>query len=170
MADKEHVENVKADGEDLEKLKEEYEEARKKYNLPSFEEIDKEFELRKLESGGFIIKDVRRIIVNKLQSFADWLTPILNPHPESLHSAIETKIFEKQEISDMLAFYKRLGHLIHMSLIASLKTEQDEINFIKDILLEYPEMKIKILGYVEKIAEGWARNEEDKNYRSEYSS
>ena len=86
MENNKHIAGIKKDGEDLAKLKEEYEEARKKYDLPSFKELDQEFEIRKLESGGFIIREVRRVIINKLQNFADWLTPILNPHPDSLHS------------------------------------------------------------------------------------
>ena len=69
----------------------------------------------------------------------------------------------------MLAFYKRLGHLIHMSLVASLKSEEEEVKFIKELLNEYPEIKAKISRYVARIADGWAKSEENKNH-SEYLS
>lgn len=170
MADKEHTKDTREDGEDAKKIRKEYEKIRKKYDLPSFNELDSEFELRKLDIDGFIIRELRRAIIHKIQNFADWLSPILNPHPDSLHSAIETKIFEKQEISDMLKFYKKLGYFIHISLVASLKSEEEEVKFIKNVLNEWPGIKGTITNYVERISEGWAKKEEDTDHRSEYSS
>jgi hypothetical protein len=147
--------------ENLERLKEEYKKVQAKYKLPSFEELDEEFEIRKIDYDLFLIKEVRRTICHRLTAFADLIEPILNPAGHSLHSMIETKIFEKEDLEEMYKFYKKLWHYAHKGIHASLTSEKDEVEFIKEVWKIWPELKKPIREYSEKITEGWGKEEKE---------
>jgi hypothetical protein len=147
--------------ENLVKLKQEYEKIRVKYKLPGFDELDEAFEIRKTDYDLFLVREVRRAMCHKLTAFADLIEPILNPAGHSLHSMIETKIFEKEELDDMYKFYKKLWHLVHKSIYLSLISEKDEAEFIKEAWKGWPEIKKTIEIYAKKISDGWAKEEKE---------
>src|SRR3990167_7140662 len=92
--------------DNLELLKENYEKVKKKYKLPTFEELDDEFEIRKI-------------------------------------------------------FYKRIWHLLHISVNTSLSSEADEVKFVNDMWLEWPKLKKKAKYFSDKLIESWAQAEKD---------
>jgi len=147
---------------DLEKLKKEYEKLSKKYKLPSFDDFDNEFEIRKIDPELCLPHELRRVINHRLQGFAEWFEPILNPHSGSLHSLIETKIFEKQELEPLFLLYKKMWSFVHEGLHASLQSEEKEIEFIKKVWKEWPAIKKEIAGHVGRLAEGWKKHEKEK--------
>ncbi|MBI2040582.1 MAG: hypothetical protein HYT16_00585 [DPANN group archaeon] len=159
----------KEDKKSAEKVKDNYEELRKKYGLPKFEEFNAEFEIVKADPELNFSRELRRAITNRLQAYSEWFEPVLNPNPNSLHSMVETKIFEKQELQPLFNLYKKLWHLVHVGLQASLQTEADEIKFVKHVWEEWPAVKKEILKYVGKLADGWleqAKEPEDSGYVS----
>ncbi len=152
-----------------EKVKEKYEELRKRYDLPKFDDFNTEFEIVKADPDVNFSKELRRTVSHKLQAHAEWFEPVLNPNSSSLHSIIETKIFEKQELEPLFNLYKRLWHLIHLGLQASLQTEADEIKFVKQVWGEWPALKKETAKYVGRLAEGWleqAKDNEEGTYLS----
>jgi len=149
----------KRDKENLEKLKIEYEKVRAKYGLPDFDEIDSEFEIRKADAEMFIIKEIRRAVIHKLTGIADFLEPVLNPSGHDMHSCVESKIFDKDEVDEMYKYYKQLWCHVHKAIHASLVSEKEEAEVIKEILKAWPEFRKKAQHYTKKIAEGWAKEE-----------
>ena len=147
--------------ENLVKLKEEYKKLQTKYKLPSFDELDEEFEIRKTDYDLFLVREVRRAMCHKLTAIADLIEPILNPAGHSLHSMIETKIFEKEELDDMYKFYKKLWHLVHKGIYLSLVSEKEEAEFIKEMWKAWPEIKKTAEKYAKKISDGWAKEEKE---------
>ncbi len=152
----------------LEKLKKEYEKVQKKYKLPSFDELDNEFEIRKLDPDLAVIKELRRHMTLRLQAFTDLVEPVLNPQPSSLHSIIETKIFEKQELEPYFNLYKKLWALVHEGLAAWLKSEEEEAGFVRKVIVEWPAMKKDILRFVSKLADGWKKHHEGEKAGDSY--
>ena len=146
--------------DNLELLKENYEKVKKKYKFPTFEELDDEFEIRKIDYDSNLIKEIRRAICNKLQFISDMLDPILNPH-ESLRSTIESNFFNEADIKEMAIFYKRIWHLLHISVNTSLSSEADEVKFVNDMWLEWPKLKKKAKYFSDKLIESWAQAEKD---------
>ena len=149
------------DKECLEKLKEEYEKVRKKYSLPAFDEIDSEFEIRKIDFDLHLVKEIRRLVTHKFSGIADLFEPILNPG-QSVHSAVESKIFEKEDVEEMFKFYKKLWYHIHKSIAVSFVSEKEEAEFIKEMWKLWPEIKKTAQKYAQKIAEGWAKEEKER--------
>ena len=152
----------------LEKLKKNYELARKKYKLPAFDDIDDEFEIRKIDPDLNVVREVRRVIGFRLQGFADIFESILNPQPSSLHSMIETKIFEKHEIEPYFALYKKMWAFIHEGLHAWLQSEEKEAGYINKMWKEWPAIKPQMRKFFGKLEAGWQKTEKEKteNYVS----
>lgn len=157
MAEKEK----EKDKEKLEKLKAEYEKLRQKYKLPSFDELNNEFEIYDIKPISFIIREIRRTIVRRIEDILGLINPILNPNPQSLHSLIETKIFEKQDIESMFEFYKRLFQLAHKGITKSFETEANEAEWINEVWKAWPEIKKETHSYSKKITEGWGKVEKE---------
>jgi hypothetical protein len=145
----------------LEKLKAEYDKLKQKYKLPNFDELNNEFEIYDVKTNAFIIKEISRRIIRKAEDFLSLLNPILNPNPNSLHSLIETKIFDKQDLEPMFDFYKKLFQLAHKGITASLETEAAEAAWINEVWKAWPDVKKKITGYSKRITEGWGKVEKE---------
>ena len=162
----------KEKGENHEELKNAYAEAKVKYNLiPTFEDLDKEFEISVMDPdrAHFIVRDIKRTMCTKLHKFVDYLNPIISPQPSSLHSMIETKFFEKNELDGMFEFYKKIWHLLHKSILTGITSEKDEAEFINLLWGEWPQSKNKMIGYMSKITDGWAK-EDKEEHTNEYLS
>src|SRR4030067_755252 len=106
--------------EEIAELKELFEKARKQYNLPSFDELDEEFEIRKIEDG-FVLREIRRDMLDRLHHYIEWIGPIVNPSQHSMHSMIESKLFAKKELEEIFDYYRRLYYYIHKGILAGLK-------------------------------------------------
>ena len=145
----------------LEKLKIEYDKLKQKYKLPAFDELNNEFEIYDIKTNAFIIREIVRRIIRRAEDFLSLLNPILNPNPNSLHSMVETKIFEKQDLEPMFDFYKKLFQLAHKGITASLESEAAEAAWINDAWKAWPDIKKKIAGYSKKITEGWGKVEKE---------
>ena len=145
----------------LEKLKIEYDKLKQKYKLPAFDELNNEFEIYDIKTNAFIIREIVRRIIRRAEDFLILLNPILNPNPNSLHSMVETKIFEKQDLEPMFDFYKKLFQLAHKGITASLESEAAEAAWINDAWKAWPDIKKKIAGYSKKITEGWGKVEKE---------
>jgi hypothetical protein len=147
--------------EDIEKLKAEYDRLKQKYKLPAFDELDADFEIRDIDYGCFVIKEIRRIIVRKMEGILGLLDPILNPSQGSLHSMIETKIFEKQDLEPMFDYYKKLCQMAHNGITTSLESEAAEAAWINEVAKAWPGIKKEAAGYSKKIADGWGKVESE---------
>ena len=154
--------------EELKEIKAKYEKARKKYKLPKFEDIDREFEIRLVDDAGFIIKEVRRAILNRIMNLATFFNPVLDPHPHELHSLIEMPAFNKKDREKLFNFYKKLSHLMHKGITVSITSEEAEADFIKEIWKLWPHIKKEAKEYMDKITAEWANHrkkpKEDVHY------
>ncbi len=149
-------------GEDKIKIvKEKYEELKKKYGLPKFDELNADFEIIKADPELNLLHELRRAVAHNLQAYAEWFEPVLNPSASSLHSMVETKIFEKEELEPLYNLYKKLWHFVHLSVWSGLQSESEEVKFLKQAWQEWPEMKKEILKYVRKLADGWQEKSKD---------
>jgi hypothetical protein len=145
----------------LEKLKAEYDKLKQKYKLPAFDELNNEFEIYDIKTNAFIIREISRRIIRKAEDFLSMLNPILNPNPNSLHSIIETKIFEKQDLEPMFDFYRKLFQLAHKGITASFESEAVEAAWINEVWKAWPEIKKLAHSYSKKITEGWGKIEKE---------
>jgi hypothetical protein len=148
-----------ADSDELKKIKKDYEKIRKKYNLPPFDKLDREFEIRFCPPEGFILKECRRALSNKLKVYIQILDPVLSPHAGSLHSMIESDGFDEDEKKALFELYKKLGFYIHKSIVAGLQDEQAEADFINEVWKIWPSLKEEVTKFSEKATNLWKIND-----------
>lgn len=148
--------------EKLTNLKNSYDIIKKKFNLPEFDELDSEFEIRALdiEKSGILIKALLRIILSKLAIFLNYLEPIISPNPQSYHSMVELNNLSDDDKHEIFDYYKSLSSLYHEGCAIELKSEKEVANFIKKIYQKWPELKRKEIYFLDKITQTWLKEKE----------
>lgn len=119
----------------LEKLKQEYEKIRKKYNLPSFKQLNEDFDIERItkKETELLTREVRWRITEKVSSAMRFLELFLNPTsaPLFILSALKGIGAEARKLIE-----KSYNELVELE-IASLNLdlaydERSEAKFIKD--------------------------------------
>ena len=92
-------------------IEQEYNNLSKKYSLPAFKEIDKEFEISSLEDTSFLLRNTLRKISEKLEFYTNMLNDLLQPDTSSLSSMHEISFFTEEEKNDIYQIFKQLMRL-----------------------------------------------------------
>ena len=155
----------------MQSLKEDYDKLRKKHSLPSYEEINNEFELLyfgNILEISFPLKFVRRRMIDKVNSFIGLLQNILYPNPSSLINMEEHKSFSEEEKKELSALIQELMALARMSTLLELENdEKRDADFIKTTFTRWKQLTKKLLPFVQKLVEIWKKEqseEESKPY------
>lgn len=148
--------------ENLEKIKVEYDIIKKEYNLPNFEDFDREFEIRviELDKYGIFIKAILRIILSKIGLYLNYLEPILSPNPQSIHSIIETTNISKEDKEDILKFFKETASLYHEGCAVEIDTYENIASYIKKVWKKWPCIKGEEKRFLDIITKAWVKEEE----------
>ncbi len=152
--------------EDLEDLKKDYKEIQKKYNLPSFEELNNDFqiEIASEKETDFLLREIRKIVAERLFNYLRFIESLLNPVgvPMFVYSIIKT--FDVKEKEKLTEIYKKLAkeevELIELDIDS---TEEKEAKFIQNSYKLWQGIKKDVLEVVDGIKKNWDNKvEEDK--------
>lgn len=128
----------------LSALKEKYKKLEKKYKLPPFSELNKEFDIEKIQERetDFLLREIRRCISEKVGAYLRFLELFLNPPSAPLFVLIALKEMSANEKEKMEELYKELV-MIEMGSIALDVSydETKEVNFIKEVYKKWKELK-----------------------------
>lgn len=128
-------------------LKEEYEETRKKYKLPEFQKLAEDFDIERIieKESSFLLRDIRKAIVEKLIGYSHFFENLINPAspPMFLFSIIKRlSSSDKEKIKEV---YKEVAKLQIKALkIDTIYSEEKEVEFIKESFREWQKLKEKI--------------------------
>lgn len=148
----------------LKKLKENYKILEEKYNLPSFEKLNEEFQIEKIAEfeTDFILREIREIITTKLINYLRFIESLINPSngPMFMFAVIKTlSVKEKEKLSEL---YKKIAKadmdLIKLDLEYS---EENEVEAIKKYSEMWQEIKKELLEIVDVIKKNWDAKVED---------
>ena len=118
---------------DLEILKNDYLKFQKKYNLPSFEELNKEFRIERIAEiqTDFLLREIRNQIEEFLDNFLRFNETISNPinAPSFFFDIINSMTKENKEKIDEIQ--KKLSNLIIERMELIDYSEEKEAEFIK---------------------------------------
>ena len=149
-------------------IEKEYTKLRKKYKLPKFNDIDKEFEISDLESTNFLTSNILRKIAEKLEFYSSLINDLLQPEASSLSSMHETRFFADEEKNKMYVLIKKLMKY-HRNVI-ELVLEHDEkkqAGFLNSFFLEWIQIKKQLISHLGKMKDSWSKEttiEEDLGY------
>ena len=152
--------------EDLEDLKKEYVKLQKKYALPTFEELNNDFQIEKASENetDFVLREIRKLIAERLFNYLRFIESLLNPTgvPMFVYSIVKT--FDVGEKDKLTEVYKKLAKKeVELLELDIESTEEKEVKFIKDSYELWQDVKKDILEVVEVIKKNWdAKSEVDK--------
>ncbi len=150
----------------LDTLKQEYRRIQEKHRLPSFEELNEDFNIEKASEieVDLLIREIRRFIADKLSNYMRFVEAILNPVNVQMFVYSLIKSLENEEKEKLTEIYKKLSknelRLIELDIKYS---EEKEALFIRESFVMWQEMKKDLLEVIEKIDKNWDNKVESKN-------
>ncbi|MAG07916.1 hypothetical protein CMO89_00415 [Candidatus Woesearchaeota archaeon] len=141
-----------------EHLKRKYNYLKTKYSLPAFGKLDMEFELSSIDKDDFLLRDIRKKMIEKIDFFCEIIEGSLQPDTASLASMHECKFFEDEEKERLYALYKRLMLLNRSAILLGINSKDDEeAEFINSVFNEWPKFQEEILAYAKKMKDCWEK-------------
>ena len=153
----------------FDKFLEEYEETRKKFDLPSFKEMRENFDLNKIYEidGNILVRDVRRVIGEKITNHLHLFETLLNPSSPPMFVFNFLKNVSESDRKEIKEIYKELSKMqIKLIKLDTLYDEKNEAEFIKTSFADWQKMKKRIFNLVETFEKEFVKNsvEKEKSY------
>lgn len=145
-----------------------YEPLRAKYGLPSFNELDSEFDISLIEEENFVLRNVCKKICERLDCTIDIVERILQPDPNSFVDIYECKFFRGAEKDELFRIFKQLMHsqrtIVELDL---LRNDNLLADFIKRFYAEWLQLRKSLHPFIAKLKDSWKEEKQGKE-RLEY--
>jgi len=145
-------------------LRKKYETYRKKYSLPSFDDLDSEFGIVLLADGrkelvGELLVAIRHKIVDTLNVWVNYLHSLYIPVPNYLVSMKEHEGLSEDDHKKIYVTIAKLSLLIRKSFKISLywKNAEKDAGFIKESFNEFRKMKDDIGYFIDNNIKIWSK-------------
>ena len=152
--------------EELENLKKEYLKLKKKFNLPGFDEMNQDFHIEKLSETEsiYLIREVRRFMVEKLSHYMRFVEATLNPSNATLFVFSVVKTLNSEDKKSLSEVYKELMKIelkvVELDLIFD---ENEEANFVVEVFKTWQKIKKDLSGVLKKVNDNWDKEVELNN-------
>lgn len=151
---------------ELEKLKKDYDILSKKYRLPSFRELNEEFEIEKITDRDteLVLKNVRRCVIEKIAAITRFFELILNPTEANLLVLSLLKDINLETKKKIETLYKEFSVMELASLNLDLDyNEKEEAKFIANANKDWKRLKTDLKSISISLGKSW--NVKDKSFR-----
>lgn len=143
-------------------IKKTYGSLKKKYNLPGFDELDRDFEIAGIEEETFLLREIRKKIAEKLEFFSKILEGTLQPET-TLTQLYEAKFFSEEEKEKMFKLYKAIMMLHRQALLLSIENdEKHDAEFVNSFFGQWPRIKGQLATFFKKMEKGWKKETDVK--------
>ncbi|MFW5747125.1 MAG: hypothetical protein ACOCWQ_06275, partial [Nanoarchaeota archaeon] len=132
------------------------------YGMPGFAEINDEFEIEHIEQTSYLIREIRRRILQHIDGCIKFLESIL--HPEgSLSSMMETSSIEEEHKDMIMGMLRKLNHALrHGQRISMLHDKQQDADFICTMTKDWPKMRMQFAEISELLEKAWKEDHYSK--------
>lgn len=150
----------------LDKLKTDYKKIQDKYNLPSFEKLNEDFQIEKAleDETEHLIREIRKFMAEKLSNYLRFVDTLLHPINVPMFVFSIVKSISSEEKSKLTEIYKVLikneVNLIELDLEFN---EEKEAEFINSSYKMWQDIKVVLLGVFEKVKKNWGNKSEENN-------
>lgn len=147
-------------------LEEEYETLAKAHNLPTFEEIIKDFDIEKLfdTKTSCLAREIRRTINEKISAYIHLFETLINPQGPPMFVFKILKNMTPEEKQSLQEFYKVLSmSQIQIMKLDTIYSEASEIKYIKETYRMWQEQKQKIHKLFESFETNFENGDEAKS-------
>ncbi|HLC65712.1 MAG TPA: hypothetical protein VJI46_06340 [Candidatus Nanoarchaeia archaeon] len=142
-----------------------YEKLRKKYSLPAFKGVDRDFSVSAIENERFLLREINANMMEKLELVIALITELLQPDTNNVASIHEFRAFDEKEKKELYDFYCKLMTLHRKGVYVSISGEEKkEADFLKELHSDWGQIKSKMKGIVSKMETSW---KEEATYKTE---
>ncbi|MEI7718500.1 MAG: hypothetical protein WCI72_01420 [archaeon] len=149
----------------LKSIKEDYKKIEEKLSLPSFEKLMEDFDMEKLseKEEGLLVRDVRRIITEKISAYLHLFEMLINPTSPPMFVFAFLKNLSEQDKKEIKEVYKELSKLQIVTIkLDTIYDEKKEADFIKKANSTWQDLKKKVYKLVETFEKEFEKNVETK--------
>jgi hypothetical protein len=142
----------------LENLKKDYKKIQEKFNLPGFDELNQDFQIEKIAEyeTDYILREIRKFVVEKLSNYLRFIESILNPVESQIFIFSVLKTLGPEEKKKLSEIYKKLARNEVEAIEVDVRfSEEKEAEFIRESFILWQEIKEDILGIIEVIKKNW---------------
>ena len=160
---------AKDNKESLENLKKEYLKIQERYNFPSFEKLNEDFQIEKIAEveTDILIREVRKFMADKFSNYLRFIEAILNPVNSPMFVFSIIKSINAEEKNKLIDIYKELAKIeVRLVEVDIEFSEEKEVEFIKESYKVWQEIKRDLLSFINIIKKNWDNKFEmnDKGY------
>jgi len=153
----------------LDELKKDYLVLQKKYNLPSFRELNEEFDVEKVaeHETDCLLREIRKAVMDKALAYLRFIEMLLNPSNAPIFFFALVKGLTHQDKRFLERIYKKLGGFeIDVIELDCSYSEKSEAEFIKKLVKEWKDIREEMLKFVEVLRRNWDQKsgKSDKGY------
>lgn len=148
----------------LEDMKKEYKKLR--YNLPKFEDLNKDFSIEEIseKESDFLIREIRKQIMEKAIAYLRFAETLLNPSSAPLFILALIKNLNEEDRKSLDKVYSTLVDMEISSLVLDNDyDEEKEAKFIIDLYNKWDKIKEEMGDVLVSLKKGWDVKGEKKN-------
>ncbi len=149
------------ENKNLTKLKKTYSVFKKKYSLPDFDELNKDFHIEKIceEETDFLLREIRRYLGEKITNYVKLIESILHPVNSSVFIFSIIKALSEGEKEEFQKIYDDLAKIqIKLIKLDTKYSEKSEADFIRDFCYLWRKTKSKIYNLFSSIENNFGNN------------
>ncbi|HEB47054.1 MAG TPA: hypothetical protein ENI22_01130 [Candidatus Pacearchaeota archaeon] len=149
----------------LNEVKKNYEKFQIKYNLPSFEKLNEDFQIEKIAENetDYLLREVKKAMADKFYNYLRFTETLLNPVNAPLFVFSIIKSIDAEKKKKLNEIYKKLAkneiRIIEVDLIYS---EKKEAEFIKESYKLWQEIKEELMDIIKNVKGNWDNKLEGK--------
>jgi len=150
-------------------VKEAYKKIKKDFDLPGFDILNKEFEISTIEPEGFLLREIKRKINEKLSSARDLLTALIQPESTSLVDLYECRCFDDETKNNIFALFSRVMHLKRKINESELLLDDNiDAAIIKEVAEKWPKIREQMIPFVKELEACWKTTPVSDKLSKEY--
>ena len=154
------------EGYSLKELKEAYEKLAKKYKLPSFHEMNEDFEIEKLQEHetNILTREIRRAMMDRNVSYLRFIEMFQNPGQAPMFFLALIKSVDSSDKQLIDELYLELGkYEIKSIALDNEYSEEKDIEFIKKFYKGWQNIKKKFGKLMNGLEKAWEKKVEKKD-------
>jgi len=154
-------------------LAKEYDKLKLKYDLPEFDELNKEFEIFNAfltydNVPDFILRTIRRRMVDKFYSWINYLHNFIYANQQSLILMNEFQQFSEQEKQKIIMIINKIMFINRLSVKLEIdNNEEADAHFVKKYFIEWADLKRELVEITNKNIQGWQEAMKKKEQKTQ---
>jgi hypothetical protein len=148
-------------------MKDAYKKLQVKFKTPDWDALDNEFELYLLEHEDFLLKNIAKKMIEKLEFYAKIIDELY--HPESNIAIMHMSgRLTNEDKAIMHTVFRRLEFRILEAVELDLSSDEKAYaNYINSVWQDWPGMKAELLKVIRKLKDSWT-NEQSERFDNGY--